>query len=74
MVEGTGSILGSYLMVDPLGRAFGNATGTHVYGEPILSVGIEKSVAQTGWVPERFLSRGGVWDWRVPEAVRVSVV
>lgn len=72
VVEDTGSILGSYLMVDPLGRAFGNATGTHVYGEPILSVGIEGSVAQIGWVPERFLARGGVWDWRLPEAAAIS--
>ena len=68
VVESTPSILGSYLMVDPLGRAFGNASGRHIYGEPLLRVGLEASVLQAGWRPEHFEARGGVWDWRAASA------
>lgn len=62
--ETTASILGGYLMIDPLGRVFSDAPGCHVYGPPVLEVGLARSAVETGWDPQRFLDRGGVWPWR----------
>ncbi len=54
---------GSYVMVDPLGRFFGNATGRHVYSQPILDVGVDAALAQVGFVPTKFEARGGTYAW-----------
>ena len=62
--ETPASILGGYLMIDPLGRVFSDAPGRHVYGPPVLEVGLARSAVGTGWEPQRFLDRGGVWPWR----------
>jgi len=64
VVEDADAIRGGYLMVDPLGRAFSNAPGRLIYGSPVLKVGLETSAREVGWDPDKFLERGGVWDWR----------
>jgi radical S-adenosyl methionine domain-containing protein 2 len=63
VVEDNDAMRGSYVMVDPLGRFYGNATGRHVYSNPILEVGVEAALAQVGVVAEKFTARGGVYQW-----------
>mgnify|MGYP000695557202 CR=1 FL=1 len=63
IVEDNDAMRGSYVMVDPLGRFFGNATGRHVYSAPILEVGVQAALAQVGFSAEKFEARGGVYAW-----------
>lgn len=61
--EDNEAMRGSYAMIDPAGRFFGNATGTHVYSQPILEVGLSDALSQVGFVPEKLIERGGVYAW-----------
>lgn len=63
VAEDNDAMRGSYLMVDPLGRFFGNATGRHVYSSPILEVGVQAALAQVGFAPSKFEARGGRYRW-----------
>lgn len=63
IVEDNDAMRGSYAMVDPLGRFFGNATGRHVYSQPILEVGVEAALAEVGFQPWKFNARGGRYAW-----------
>lgn len=63
VTEDNDAMTNSYVMVDPLGRFYGNAAGRYVYSDPILSVGVDVALAQVGWEPDRFVNRGGVYDW-----------
>jgi radical S-adenosyl methionine domain-containing protein 2 len=54
---------GSYAMVDPAGRFFDNAGGGHRYSQPILGAGIDEAWADVTFSMERFMDRGGVYDW-----------
>lgn len=53
----------SYVMIDPAGRFFDNSKGFYKYSAPILKVGIEEALKQVSINPERFLKRGGKYDW-----------
>ena len=53
----------SYVMIDPAGRFFDNAQGTHTYSHPILDVGVEEALKDVSINPKRFLQRGGQYDW-----------
>ena len=64
VVEDNEAMSGSYVMVDPMGRLFSNATGEHRYSEPILSVGVERALEQIIVSEERFVGRGAVYGWR----------
>lgn len=59
-------IKGSYLMIDPELRFFGNSEGVYLPSAPILDVGVEEAVRQTGWSPAALLARGGSYEWRKP--------
>ena len=61
--ESTELITGSYLMVDPAGRFFDDVTGTHNYSQPILEVGVEAAIKEVNPITERFVERGGLYDW-----------
>ncbi len=63
VVEDNAAMMGSYAMVDPLGRFFGNATGEHVYSAPILEVGVQAALAQVGFSLPKFEERGGKYAW-----------
>lgn len=63
IVEDNDAMRGSYAMIDPEGRFFGNATGEHVYSRPILEVGVEAALAEVGVSEAKFLQRGGVYAW-----------
>jgi radical S-adenosyl methionine domain-containing protein 2 len=64
IVEDNSGMRGSYVMVDPLGRCFGNATGRHVYSDPILEAGVQKALARVGYIPAKLEVRGGMYAWR----------
>jgi radical S-adenosyl methionine domain-containing protein 2 len=63
IVEDNDAMRGSYAMIDPQGRFFGNATGEHVYSRPILEVGVEVALAEVGVSTAKFVQRGGVYPW-----------
>lgn len=63
--ENEEQIIGSYAMIDPAGRFFDDAEGTHRYSEPILNVGVEQAFAQVAPDPDKFLERGGQYDWKL---------
>lgn len=62
-VESNAAMRGSYLMVDPLGRFFSNTGGGHHYSEPIWAVGWQAALAQVDVSAQRFVGRGGQYDW-----------
>ena len=53
----------SYVMIDPAGRFFDNAQGTHTYSRPILYVGVDEALRDVSINLERFLQRGGLYGW-----------
>lgn len=53
----------SYVMIDPLGRFYGNHGGRHVVSDPILATGVTEALAQVGYVAEKFEARGGRYAW-----------
>jgi radical S-adenosyl methionine domain-containing protein 2 len=63
--ENEDQIIGSYAMIDPAGRFFDDAEGTHRYSEPILTIGVEQAFAQVAPDPDKFLERGGQYDWKL---------
>jgi radical S-adenosyl methionine domain-containing protein 2 len=54
----------SYAMVDPAGRFFDNSRGRYSYSKPILSCGVSTALEQVSISREKFLTRGGLYDWR----------
>ena len=54
---------GSYVMVDPAGRFFDNAAGTHTYSRPILEVGVEQAMRDVSVDAGKFLARSGMYAW-----------
>ncbi|MCX7549018.1 viperin family antiviral radical SAM protein [Xanthomarina sp. F1114] len=63
--ESNDEIKGSYVMIDPAGRFFDNAQGKHNYSKPILEVGVNHALQTMNYNLEKFLNRGGVYDWVV---------
>jgi radical S-adenosyl methionine domain-containing protein 2 len=63
VVEDNDAMRGSYLMIDPLGRFYGNTSGRHVYSAPILKVGVAAALAEVGFAPAKFIARGGSYAW-----------
>lgn len=61
--ETNSQIKGSYAMVDPAGRFFDNATGTHNYSRQILEVGVMVAMKEVNYDLPKFISRGGQYDW-----------
>ncbi|TAK27425.1 MAG: hypothetical protein EPO40_17555 [Myxococcaceae bacterium] len=53
----------SYVMVDPLGRSYGNHDGRHVVSAPILSVGVQEALRGVGLSEAKFDSRDGRYAW-----------
>ena len=54
----------SYVMVDPAGRFFDNALGTHTYSEPIIRIGAEAALKQISFDNLLFTLRGGIYEWK----------
>jgi radical S-adenosyl methionine domain-containing protein 2 len=58
------SIRGSYAMIDPHGRFFDSSQGHHFYSRPILDAGVADAFAEVHFDAERFIRRGGSYDFR----------
>ena len=63
VVETNSMIKGSYAMVDPAGRFFDNVEGVHNYSKPILSSGVEKAIREVNYDFEKYILRGGKYNW-----------
>ena len=61
--EDNDMMTGSYVMVDPAGRFFDNTKGSHSYSDPIIDVGVDEALKSVSIDPQRFLRRGGRYDW-----------
>ena len=61
--EDNDAMLGSYLMVDPLGRFFTNADGSYAYSAPIWEVGWDQALKEVQVSEAKFIHRGGLYDW-----------
>ncbi|WP_271855124.1 viperin family antiviral radical SAM protein [Patiriisocius marinus] len=61
--ESNDEIKGSYVMVDPAGRFFDNAQGTHNYSRPILEVGVNEALKMIDYDLDKFLERGAIYNW-----------
>lgn len=61
--EDNDDMRGSYAMVDPAGRFFDNASGGHSYSRPILQSGLDAAWSETSFSMERFVRRGGEYDF-----------
>ena len=60
-------MIGSYIMLLPDGSFFSNHGGKHIFGkQTIFEVGVHEALAEVGWDEEKFIRRGGRYDWRKP--------
>ena len=66
--ESNTQMKGSYAMVDPAGRFYDNATGTHNYSRPILEIGSRLAIQQVNYDFSKFISRGGIYNWTKPKS------
>ena len=59
-------MLGSYAMIDPIGRVYTNKNGGYKYSEnTVLEIGFQEAWNQVscGFDENRFHQRNGDWDW-----------
>lgn len=63
VAEDNDDMLDSYVMIDPMGRFYGNSQGLHRVSAPILEVGVEAALVSVGYEPSKFLRRGGRYAW-----------
>jgi radical S-adenosyl methionine domain-containing protein 2 len=70
VAESNDAMIGSYAMVDPAGRFFDNTRGRYTYSDPILSHGPWHAMSQVTISHERFLARGGRYDWTASRSPR----
>jgi radical S-adenosyl methionine domain-containing protein 2 len=63
VAEADDSMIDSYVMVDPMGRFFGNSGHVHSTSSPILAVGVRAALAEVGFDPSKFDARGGKYAW-----------
>lgn len=56
-------MIGSYAMIDPVGRFFDDAAGRYHYSESISQVGIDAAFSQVRFSRDRFDKRGGQYQW-----------
>ena len=53
----------SYVMIDPMGRFFGDTGGRHRESRSILEVGVHAALSEVGYDPRKFEARGGRYDY-----------
>ncbi len=53
----------SYAMIDPWGRVYGNSQGRYTYSKPLYEVSLCTALKECGFRREKFLERGGEYDW-----------
>jgi radical S-adenosyl methionine domain-containing protein 2 len=63
--ETNSQIKGSYAMVDPAGRFFDNTSGKYQYSKAILEVGAQKAILEMSYSKDKFIARGGEYNWKI---------
>ena len=69
VAEDNEDMLGTYAMIDPLGKVYTNATGRYFYSsKSAIEMGFEATwnEVEQGFSVSRFEERGGDWDFRLP--------
>lgn len=61
--EDNDQMLGSYMMIDPMGCFIDNTKGRYAYSQPILQVGIRDALKDVTVDHTKFAKRGGYYDW-----------
>lgn len=67
VAESSTDMVGSYLMVSPDGRFFDNTKGCYRFSRPINKVGFDAALGDICVDAERFVHRGGEYDWERPK-------
>ena len=63
IAEDNDAMTDSYVMIDPLGRFYGNTGGVHRTSSPILEVGVRRALASIRFDEAKFDARGGRYAW-----------
>lgn len=69
VAEDNADMLGTYAMIDPLGKVYTNATGSYLYSsKSAIEIGFEAAwnEVEQGFSVTGFEERGGDWDFRLP--------
>jgi len=69
VAEDNADMLGTYAMIDPLGKVYTNATGRYIYSSrSAIEIGFEAAwnEVEQGFSVSKFEERGGDWDFRLP--------
>jgi radical S-adenosyl methionine domain-containing protein 2 len=61
--EDNASMTGSYAMLDPAGRFFDNVDDAYTYSPSILTHGVYEAIRHVTISRQRFLARGGAYNW-----------
>lgn len=59
--ENNDAMTTSYVMVTPDGCLYQNTEGKYTYSDPVLAVGVEEALRQTGFNYDKFRRRGGAY-------------
>jgi radical S-adenosyl methionine domain-containing protein 2 len=60
VAENNAAMTSSYVMLDPVGRFFQNSSGRYLTSShSILDRGVEETLSEVGWSPEKYIARGG---------------
>lgn len=72
--ESNVDMTGSYAMVDPAGRFFDNTYHEHTYSDSILKIGVNEAYTQVRISEEKYVNRGGIYDWskKAPKRITIS--
>lgn len=57
--ENEKQIIGSYIMIDYIGRFFDDKNGSHTYSDEILTIGVQKALEQIDVDVQKFIERKG---------------
>lgn len=63
LTENNTEMSDSYVMIDPAGRFYTNKNGMQEYSGNILDIGVEKAYRSMSYSYEKFISRGGLYQW-----------
>jgi len=63
VAESNDLMTASYAMLDPAGRFFDNSTGTYIYSEPTLEVGVKEAFQFVSFSEKKFNTREGRYNW-----------
>lgn len=73
IVENNDLMTSSYLLIDPLGRMFENTNGKHTYSDSLIHNSVNHCLAQVTLDLEKFIERGGIYDWGNTRKYRKTV-